>query len=341
MQRHKIILDIDNAFTIPAQDTDDAMALALALTSPEIELLGVTTCGGNCRTWQSTDNSLRMLELAGCPNIPVAAGRDQPLILNAEPSFQYLEAKTASRESVYWDSMPTPFKPSLQPSSLKAYEFIIETVKKYPSEVIIVKEGAMTNLALALLVEPEIAPLVKEVVHMGGSYRPKDADVSRISFSSPDIPALAWQNVLLFNTGFDPESSAIIFKSGIPITFVTGYVTGCVFQYLEGMERIRAVDTPFHQHVYQAGNPWVEWSIKERKLVGAHMHDPLTLAVVIDRSFCAYEDIHMDVDRYLSGKRPWAFASDKESLAKACVDVDKERFETFLADRLASPLVEY
>ena len=75
MQRHKIILDIDNAFTIPAQDTDDAMALALALTSPEIELLGVTTCGGNCRTWQSTENSLRMLEIAGCPNIPVAAGR--------------------------------------------------------------------------------------------------------------------------------------------------------------------------------------------------------------------------------------------------------------------------
>jgi len=199
----------------------------------------------------------------------------------------------------------------------------------------------MTNLALALLVEPELAPLVKEVVHMGGSYRPKKVDVSRQSFSSPDIPAQAWQNVLLFNTGFDPESSAIVFKSGIPITFVTGYVTGRVFQYLEDMERIRAVDTPFHQHLYEAGNPWVEWSVKERKLVGAHMHDPLTLAVVIDRSFCAYEDINIDVNRYLSGRRPWAFKSDGESRAKACVDVDKERFERFLADRLASPLVEY
>ena len=126
MQRHKVILDIDNAFTIPAQDTDDAMALALALTSPEIELIGITTCAGNCRTWQSTENSLRMLELAGRGDIPVAAGREEPFILNSEPSFQYLEAKTASRERVYWDDMPQQIEPSLQPSPLPAHEFIIE-----------------------------------------------------------------------------------------------------------------------------------------------------------------------------------------------------------------------
>lgn len=341
MERHKVILDIDNAFTIPAQDTDDAMALALALTSPEIELIGVTTCGGNCRTWESTENSLRMLEIAGRGNILVAAGRETPLVLDVEPSFQYLEAKTASREGVYWDSVPTPIKPSLKPSPLKAHEFIIEMVKKYPGEVIIVKEGAITNLALALLVEPEIAPLVKEVVHMGGSYIPEGVDVSTWNWNTPDIPREVWRYVLKFNTGFDPEASAIVFKSGIPFTFVTGWVTGRVFQYLEDMESIRAMGTPFHQHVYEAGYPWVEWSIEERKLVGAHMHDPLTLAVVIDRSFCTFENVHIDVDRYLANERPWLYKSDKEPQASVAVDVDTERFERFLAERLASPLVEY
>ena len=72
MNKHKIILDIDNAFTMPVQDTDDGIALALALASPEIELLGCTTCAGNCRTWQSTENTLRMLEIAGRANVPRA-----------------------------------------------------------------------------------------------------------------------------------------------------------------------------------------------------------------------------------------------------------------------------
>jgi purine nucleosidase len=338
MDKHKVILDIDNAFTIPAQDTDDAMALALALASPEIDLIGITTCGGNCRTWQSTENSLRMLEIAGRGDIPVAAGREDPLIVNAEPSLRYLEAKTASCESVYWDNMPEPIKPSLQPSPLPAHEFIIEMVKKYPGEVIIVKEGSLTNLALALLVDPEIAPLVKEVVHMGGGYRPESAPPS--SFTTPDIPSEIWRNVLLFNTTFDPESSAIVFESGIPCTFVTGYVTGRVFQYLEDMERIREIDTPYHQHLYDAGYPWVEWSVKERELVGAHMHDPLTLAVVIDRSFCEWENVQVDSQRFLTGQRPWVTKADGESHIKAPIDVDKERFERWLADRLASPIVE-
>ena len=170
MQRHKIILDVDNALAV-ANDTDDAMAIALALTSPEIELLRITTCAGNCRTWQSTENSLRMLELAGRGDIPVAAGRESPLIQEVEPHFQYIEAKGAIRWRIYWATMPPQIAPSLKASPLKAHELIIEMVKKYPGEVIIVKEGSLTNLALALLVEPEIAPLVKEVVHMGGVSR--------------------------------------------------------------------------------------------------------------------------------------------------------------------------
>lgn len=333
--RRKIILDVDNAFTIPVQDTDDAMALALALTSPEIELLGVTTCAGNCRTWQSTENSLRLLELAGRSDIPVAQGRERPLLQDVEPSLRYLEQKTRSREREYWAGVAPPARPVTNASPLKAHQLIIELVKQHPGEVIIVKEGSLTNLALALLVEPEIGPLAKEVIHMGGNF-------GRANWSengTPDIPAEVWRDVLRFNTEFDPEATEIVIRSGIPFTFVTANVTTQVFQTLEDMERIRAAGTPFHRHLYDYGRPWVEWSMGERKLAGAHMHDALTLAVAIDRSFCQFVTMHCDLKKFRAGKRPYLYVSPKVPQVQVAVEVDKERFETWCADRLSSPLV--
>jgi purine nucleosidase len=281
-----------------------------------------------------------MLELAGRGDIPVAAGRENPLITNVEPHWQYTDIKDARRVAKYYGHLPTPIEPSLKQSPLKAHELIIEQVKKHPGEVIIVKEGSLTNLALALLVEPEIAPLVKEVVHMGGGYIPEGVDLTKRMSSSPDVPADAWRYVRKFNTGYDPESSAIVFKSGIPVTFVSGIVTSRVFQYREDLERLRELDTPYHQLLYDAGLGWLDWSIAERKLAGAHMHDPLTLAVVIDRSFCTFQDVHMDIDKFMAGERRWLYKSDKEPQGRVAVDVDKERFEKWLADRLASPLLD-
>jgi purine nucleosidase len=281
-----------------------------------------------------------MLELAGRGDIPVATGREDPLLLNVKAHWQYKGEKDSRRFAGYYGHMPPPIEPSLQPSPLKAHELIIQLVRQYPGEVIIVKEGSLTNLALALLVEPDIAPLVKEVVHMGGSFLPEGVDLSTRDWSSPDNPADVWRYVLKFNTGFDPEASAIVFGSGIPFTFVTGNVTGRVYQYCEDLERVRALGTPYHQLLYDAGLGWLDWSIAERKLVGAHMHDPLTLAVVIDRSFCTFQDMHIDVTKFLAGGYPWLYRSDKEPQGKVAVDVDKRRFEEWLADRLASPLLD-
>ena len=209
-------------------------------------------------------------------------------------------------------------------------------VKKYPGEVTIVKEGSLTNLALALLVEPEIAPLVKEVVHMGGSL-----SSGGFEGSTPDIPGYAWRHILRFNTEFDPEATEIVVRSGIPFTFIPGFVTGRVFQYVKDMKKILDGNTPFHQHVYDYGLPWVEWSEQERKIQGAHMHDPLTLAVVIDRTFCRFITMHCDFERFHNWDYPYLYTSPDSPQVNVAVDVDVERFETFLADRLANPLVKY
>jgi purine nucleosidase len=211
-------------------------------------------------------------------------------------------------------------------------------VKKYPHEVIIVKEGSFTNLALALLVEPEIAPLVKEVVHMGGSFSVRSSD-SWDTTGTPDIPGYIWRNILKFNTEFDPEATEIVIRSGIPITFVPGEVTSRVFQRMHHIERLKTIHTPFHQFMYTYGRPWVEWSEKERKIPGAHMHDPLTLAVVIDRTFCKFVNMHCDLDRFRKQLYPFLILDVLEPQCGVAVDVDVDRFEAWLADRLAAPLV--
>ena len=324
--------------SIPVQDTDDGMALALALTSPELELLGCTTCAGNCRTAQSTENTLRMLEIAGRADIPVAPGREAPFLWNADPHFQYLEAKTTGPERIYWARMPAVAPPGIHPSSKKAHELIIDAAKTYPDEVTLVCIGTLTNPALALLAAPEIAPLIREIVHMGGTFNPKNATSPPFVWQTPDIPDHVWRSTLRFNTLFDPEASAIVFRSGIPLRFVTVNVTTRVFQTIDDLDRIRRGDTPFHRFIHAAGRPWVEWSSRVRNLPGAHMHDPLALAVVIDRRFCTFEKMHVDTDRFLAGKQPWLRRKPDFPQAAVAVDVDAEKFEKFLAERLSSPV---
>jgi len=261
MEKQKIILDLDNALTLPVQDTDDGMALGLALTSPEIDLMGCTTCAGNCSVRQSTENTLRILEIAKRPDIPVASGRERPFLQNVDAHFQFLEAKTSGPERIYWKRMPPPAKPSISPVRTKAHEFIADRVTSCPGEIIIVCLGSFTNLALALLAEPDIAPMIREIVHMGGAIHPEDTDLPPFDWQTPDIPDNVWRDTLRFNTMFDPEASRVVFTSGVPLTFVTANVTTRVFQTLEEIERLAASGIPFHRHLYEAGRPWVEWSI--------------------------------------------------------------------------------
>ena len=334
----KIILDIDNALTIPAQDTDDAMALALALTSPELELIGCTTCAGNCRTSLSTTNTLRLLDIADAGQIPVAGGREEAFIRNRESHFEYLEKKTAGKEKKYWDGLPEPTAVTLSPSSLKAHEFLIHTIYKHPRQMTIVCLGSFTNLALALLTDPELADQVKAVFHMGGILE-SELD-PHFRWQTPDIPDEIWRTTLRFNTAFDPEASAVVFRSKIPITLITANVTTRVFQYRQNMDRLLEADTPFHRQLHRWGTPWVEWSMAERKLPGAHMHDPLTIGTLIDPNFCRLEDMSVDVKALLDGRSDWLKNEPGKHPVRAAVDIDAARFESFLAQRLASPVLD-
>ena len=198
--------------------------------------------------------------------------------------------------------------------------------------------GSLTNLALSLLAAPETASLLKGVVHMGGSFDPLDGPP--FVWQTPDIPDDVWRSTLRFNTVFDPEASAVVFRSGISVTLVPANVTALVFQRPIHLERLQAGGTRWHRYLATYARPWVEWSIHERKLPGAHMHDPLTVAAVIDPTFFQFTSMDLSVPALLTGKGPWLTVESGGLPVNVASEVDAPRFEDWLADRLHAPILE-
>jgi inosine-uridine nucleoside N-ribohydrolase len=340
---HKIILDIDNGLGLPVTDTDDALALALALTSPEIALLGITTCAGNCTTAQSTQNTLVQLTLANRLEIPVAQGRANPLVRCRATHFDYLEEKRKGREARFWCHLAPPPAPNHAACPLKAHELIAREIRRYPHEVTLVATGSLTNLALALLIDPDLAGIIKGVVHMGGAFAPAHAGDAPLIWQTPDIPAHVWRDTLRFNPLFDPEATAIVCLSGVPLTLVPVNVTAQVFQRLDHVEILAETPSPFHQHLHRYALPWVRWSMAERRLPGAHLHDPLTLALVVRPELARYRRMWVDVDRLLRLEDPWLREMPMEreqhgAQVRVAVAVDAEASERWINARIAAPL---
>src|SRR5215813_4450329 len=184
----KIIFDTDPG-------TDDAMALMLALNSPELDVRAITVVPGNVTAQMGLENALRMVSLANRCDIPIAGGAQHPL-------FQKLIT------AEFWHGKNGLANVELPPSKCKADprwapDLIIEMVHANPHEIMLVPIGPLTNIALALEKDPSIASLVKEVVIMGGSI------------SGGNVNAAAEANI--YN---DPEAAQIVFQAGWPLTMV-------------------------------------------------------------------------------------------------------------------------
>ena len=302
MNKVKVILDVDTATGIPCRDVDDGIAIALALASPEIDLIGITTCAGNCRAHESTENSLRILELAGRTDIPVAEGRELPILQDVTANFDFLDGWTRDYAFLWKDMPPLP-QVKTQKSSLPAHEFIIKAVRENPGEVVKVKEGSHTNLALALLVDPDI-----------------------------------WQYIIKMNTTYDPEATSIVVRSGIPFTFVSSQVCLTSLLRMEHVDAIQAVGTPYHSFLANTARPWVRWQLDYRDREGAVMWDPLTLAMCIDRTLFNCVSMRCDTDRFLSGEHPYLYPSADTPQVEVTMTADGERYESLMLERLTKKL---
>ena len=184
----KIIIDTDISLGTPYAEIDDAAALLVLLSSPKIDILGITTVHGNVPVELATANALRFIALAGFPQVPVFTGHGRPL--NTDDGWRaFLENWQAKYGATpLWEE---------NPQSQSAVDAIITTVEANPGEVSIISLGPLTNLALALRQAPHIAGLVKSIVAMGGSLSP-----------SPQAE---------FNIRCDPEAADIVFNAEWPL----------------------------------------------------------------------------------------------------------------------------
>ena len=204
-ERIKVVVDTDLGF-----GSDDAMALLILLQSEKVDLLGVTVVTGNDWRDQEVVNGLRLFEIAGRTGVPVYPGSERPLINSQE--------ETARREALFGETSDGGYKgawreggPSprdvrapdgkfaaRKPESTHAANFIIETIRKHPGEVVLAAIGPLTNVALAVAKDPEIASLAREIIIMGGGVATlpefnfwMDPEAARIVLRAP------WRRVTL------------------------------------------------------------------------------------------------------------------------------------------------
>jgi inosine-uridine nucleoside N-ribohydrolase len=260
----RVIIDTDPG-------VDDALALLLAMRSPELKIEGITAVAGNVPLTLTLPNALRMVAIAGRDDIPVAAGASSPL-LRRLVTATYVHGENGLGGAVFPE-------PKRKPVAEPAAEFIRQIVRKYPGEVALLTIGPLTNIAAALSLDAELARVVRVLVMMGGSL------------SGGNITPAAE-----FNIYVDPEAARIVFQSGIPITMVGLDVTRKTSLTDEHVRVLEAAQNPVSQAAATIARNTLNRNRERGFLAGPNMHDSLAVAGFIDPSILQFQDYYVDVE---------------------------------------------
>ncbi|HEV2399987.1 MAG TPA: nucleoside hydrolase [Candidatus Sulfotelmatobacter sp.] len=259
----RVIIDTDPGI-------DDAMAILLALNSPELKVEALTVVPGNVEGWQGLENALKIVSLAGRCDLPVAGGAQHPL------NQKLITAQ-------YWHGKNGLAGVELPRSKCKAdYRFgpdlIIELVHKYPHEITLIPVGPLTNIALAVSKDPSIVPLVKDVVIMGGSI------------SGGNVNGAAEANIY-----GDPEAASIVFNAGWIVTMIGSDVGERTLITRKNLSDLQSAHGPESDFIAKLADFYITRSEKSG-YPGAAMYDPLAVATVIDPTLVTLKDMHVDVE---------------------------------------------
>ncbi|HXV58099.1 MAG TPA: nucleoside hydrolase [Gaiellaceae bacterium] len=293
---------------------DDAIALLLALASPEVDVLGVTTVAGNQTLERTTANALRVLELAGRGDVPVAAGADRPLVR------ELVTAADAHGESgLDGPDLPPPRgRPVPQP----APSFLAERILAAPEPPTLVALGPLTNVALLLAAQPEAARRLARIVLMGGAIAEGNMTASAE-----------------FNVFVDPEAAARVFGSGLDVTMVGLDVTNRAVLTPADAERLRP-QGPVGAAVAAMLDVYGAFYREAYDLGGCPVHDAVAVAHVLDPSLVGTVERRVDVElgEGLCRGRTVVDLRRRRSPpppnARVAVDVDAAAFVRLLLERL-------
>ncbi|WP_208354088.1 nucleoside hydrolase [Pseudaestuariivita rosea] len=310
MTARKIIIDTD-----PGQD--DAVAILLALSADQLDVLGITTVAGNVPLRLTSKNARVVCELAGRPDVPVFAGCDGPM-----------ERKLVTAEHVHGktglDGADLP-DPKMPLQDQHGVDFIIQTLRDHPpGTVTLCPLGPLTNIATAMTRAPDIIPRIQEIVLMGGAY----FEVGNYT------PAAE------FNIYVDPEAADIVFKSGIPLTAMPLDVTHKALTTPSRIKAFRDIGTPVGQTV--AG--WIDFfdrfDMEKYGSEGAPLHDPCVIAYLLQPDL--FQGRHVNVQIETSSDltlgmtvADWWRVTDCAPNAMFMGDVDADGFFDLLTRQIA------
>lgn len=303
-----VILDCDPGH-------DDAIALILALASPELKVLAVTTSAGNQTPDKTLNNALRILTLLGRNDIPVAAGAPKPL------ARELIIADNVHGESGL-DGPKLP-DPAFAPQAMTGIELMAKCLRESPQPVTLVPTGPLTNIALLLAAHPELKGKIARIVLMGGA-----------------AGAGNWTPAAEFNIYVDPEAADMVFKSGIPITMCGLDVTHEAQVMDEDIERVRAITNPVAQCVaglldfFMIYHRDPKWGFS-----GAPLHDPCTIAWLLAPEL--FHGVECRVDIETSGEHTVGMTvvdryglTGKPANALVLLGLDRAGFIDLLVERL-------
>jgi len=314
----KAILDVDTG-------TDDALALALAVKSPEIEVIGVTTVSGNVHVDKTSINSLRVLEFLGVEDVPVFRGAAKPLIKRLK-TVEWVHGSDGLGDS----GLPMPKR---RIEDKPAPEFIVETLRgSSRGEISMIATGPLTNLAIAFLYDPEIVEKLDKLIIMGGAF-------SVTPWGHGNITPVSE-----FNIYTDPEAAKIVFESGAPITCVGLDVTTDPSALLrkemyEELKRSRSRAAELAVRVLRRFMDFIGFAM---------LHDPMAVALAIRpqlfevKEYKVYVSLEEGILRGQTIADRRRFPEEAEERAeeggriKVATKVDGQEFLRFFIDRITS-----
>ncbi len=325
----RVIFDTDPGNGYPATDIDDGLALGLILNSPELTLEAVTIVGGNTPVELGQACALTMLELAGS-SVPVFRGSTRPILEDQTVWRRELDGRgKSSLAADLWQGIGPP-RPSRRAEMELAANAIVRLANDKAGALTIIAVGPLTNIAVAMLLDPLLASKVERIIIMGGNFG-------------------VWHQLQELNFNYDPEAARIVLTSGARITLVPLDTTLKTFLTLAQNQRLSRSERPLTRFLGITSEPWIRWVAGRENRDGCALHDPLAVAALIDPSLVTLGRVRVDVE--LNGRltrgRAVSWAVDdtglKEGLdlhalppIEVATGVDNDRFVAFLLGRLAN-----
>ncbi|WP_054957090.1 nucleoside hydrolase [Paenibacillus dakarensis] len=307
-EARKIIIDCDPGH-------DDAIAILLAGANSGIELVGITTVAGNAEVEKTTVNALKVCEIAGLLDTPVAKGSSQPLVRKRETA-----ADIHGDSGMDGPTLPSPTKTI---AAEHAVDFIIEQLLASDGDITLVPVGPLTNIAMAMRKEPLIVPKIREIVLMGGG-----------TFGN-------WTPAAEFNIFVDAEAAKVVFESGVPLTMFGLDLTHKAQATPEIQERIRKIGNPVSDFVGELLQFFMHTYKEVFGFDGAPVHDACCVMYCIDPSIFTCRKLHVDIET--KGEYSYGMTvvdmlgvTGKEPNVNVALDLDQDKFWDLMVDTLSA-----